>query len=44
MNQTGSGMTKFREYLCIRYAIFSAIFVQGGSMPFFSANEWKKYQ
>ncbi|WP_420855401.1 RAxF-45 family protein [Virgibacillus indicus] len=31
-------MTKFREYLCIRYAIFSTIFVQGGSLPFFNTN------
>ncbi|WP_369420057.1 RAxF-45 family protein [Lentibacillus daqui] len=44
MNHTGSGITKFREYLWTRYAIFSDISMQGTSVYFFNRNIWKKYQ
>ncbi|MFD1850837.1 RAxF-45 family protein [Oceanobacillus bengalensis] len=35
MNFTGSGMTKIKAYLAIRYAIFAAFFVKGISLSFF---------
>ncbi|WP_267894827.1 RAxF-45 family protein [Lentibacillus sp. Marseille-P4043] len=44
MIRTGSGISKFKEYLWMRYAIFSNISVQGTSMHFFNKNIWKKYQ
>ncbi|WP_268233842.1 RAxF-45 family protein [Virgibacillus oceani] len=44
MNHTGNGITKLREYLWMRYAIFSDISVQGISVHFFNRNIWKKYQ
>ncbi|WP_281251854.1 RAxF-45 family protein [Virgibacillus ndiopensis] len=44
MNFTGNGITKFKEYLWMRYAIFSDISVQGTSAHFFNRNIWKNKQ
>ncbi len=44
MIHTGSGITKFKEYLWMRYAIFSDISVQGIRMYFLNRNIWEKYQ
>ncbi|MBP1948533.1 MULTISPECIES: RAxF-45 family protein [Virgibacillus] len=35
MNITGSGIAKFKEYLWMRYAIFSDVSLQGIRMSFF---------
>lgn len=39
MFQTGKGISKFREYLWMCYALFSAICLDGIRLSFFKTNE-----
>lgn len=44
MNFTGSGISKFTEYLWLCYALFSNVSLQGIRTSFFKGNLMEKYQ
>ncbi|WP_397315620.1 RAxF-45 family protein [Ornithinibacillus gellani] len=41
---TGKSIMKFKEYLWMRYAIFSDVSLKGDIMSFFNVNIWKNNQ